>query len=228
MKIPVRSARRRTSGWSGALACALAVVLIWSVGAAVAASGEGHGQPAAGEEHGQPAAGQEAAGHAGAEGHGTGWVKTDTYRVLNFAVLAIALVFLLRKPFSQALNGRIKGIQEQLADLEARKASAEKQLAEYNRKFALLDQEAEKLMADYLRQGQEAKARILQEAEAAADKLKTQARRSIDNEINRAKERLQAEVIEAALVRAEELIKRKITTGDQEQLVDEYLKKVVA
>jgi hypothetical protein len=54
MKIPVRSARRRTSGWSGALACALAVVLIWSVGAAVAASGEGHGQPAAGEEHGQP------------------------------------------------------------------------------------------------------------------------------------------------------------------------------
>jgi F-type H+-transporting ATPase subunit b len=134
----------------------------------------------------------------------------------------------LRKPFSQALNGRIKGIQEQLADLEARKASAEKQLAEYNRKFALLDQEAEKLLADYLRQGQDAKARILQEAEAAADKLKTQARRSIDNEINRAKERLQAEVIEAALVRAEELIKRKITTGDQEQLVDEYLKKVVA
>jgi F-type H+-transporting ATPase subunit b len=220
MKIPVRSARRRTSGWVGALACTMAVVLICSVGVAFSASGEGHGQPAAGQEE---------AGHAEAEGHGgKGWVNTDTYRVLNFAVLAIALVFLLRKPFSQALNGRIKGIQEQLADLEARKAAAQQQLAEYNQKFALLDQEAEKLMADYIRQGKEAKARILQEAEAAVEKLKSQARRSIDNEINRAKARLQAEVTEAALVKAEELIQRKITADDQEQLVDDYLKKVVA
>jgi len=70
----------------------------------------------------------------GAEGehgdaHGTphgakGWVATDTYRVMNFLVLAIALVFLLRKPLKQALNNRISGIQNQLDELEEKKKAA--------------------------------------------------------------------------------------------------------
>jgi len=39
---------------------------------------------------------------------------TDTFRVMNFTVLAVALFFVLRKPLSQALNGRIKGIKDEL------------------------------------------------------------------------------------------------------------------
>lgn len=59
-------------------------------------------------------------GHEG--DHGTkGWVATDTFRVMNFLVLAVGLFFLARKPVSQGLKGRIKGIQDQLADLEAKK-----------------------------------------------------------------------------------------------------------
>ena len=45
-----------------------------------------------------------------------GWVATDTYRVMNFSVLFIALFFLLKKPVSNALNARINGIKEQLED----------------------------------------------------------------------------------------------------------------
>ena len=63
---------------------------------------------------------------ASGEGGGKGWVATDTYRVMNFAVLAIALFFVLRKPLSQALNSRIKVIKDELEDLEARKVEAEK------------------------------------------------------------------------------------------------------
>ncbi len=50
-----------------------------------------------------------------------GWVATDTFRVMNFAVLFIGLFLLLRKPVKNALNARIKGIKEQLEDLEARR-----------------------------------------------------------------------------------------------------------
>lgn len=229
MKKAVCRARRRTSRWGRGLAWAMVLVLVGAVGVALGASDQPHGQPpaAGGADTGTHAAaeGQADAAHGGG---GKGWVSTDTYRVMNFAVLAVALVFLLRKPLTQALNGRIKGIQEQLEDLEARKAAAERQLAEYNQKFAQLDQEAEKMLAEYARQGEEARARILQEAEAAAEKMKLQARRNIEHEINRAKARLQAEVTEKALAKAEELIRRQITANDQEKLVDEYLKKVVA
>lgn len=157
-----------------------------------------------------------------------GWVDTDTYRVMNFAVLIFGLFFLLRKPLSQALENRIKGIKEQLADLESRKEKAEKELVQYKEKLAVLDKEAEKIVEDYIRQGKEAKERILQEAEKAAHKLEEQAQRNIEHEFAQVKAKVQHEIFEKALTKAEELVKQKITTDDQERLVDEYLKKVVA
>ena len=165
---------------------------------------------------------------ASGEGGTKGWVSTDTFRVMNFVVLVVALVFVLRKPLSQALGSRIKVIKEQLEDLEVQKTEAEKQLAEYNQKLAQLEKEAEKIVEDYIRQGHEAKARILKEAEASAEKLQVQARRNIEHEFEQAKLELQKEIFEKSLAKAEEIIKNKITGEDQNRIVDEYLKKVVA
>jgi F-type H+-transporting ATPase subunit b len=162
------------------------------------------------------------------ESKSKGWVATDTYKVMNFGVLAIGLFLLMRKPVSQALNSRISGIKEQLSELEEKKQAAEKQLAEYTEKFSSLEQETEKLIEDYIRQGNEAKARIIDEAKKAAEKLEEQARRNIDHEFKQAKLELQQEILEKALQKSEEILKNKITAKDQEKLVDEYLDKVVA
>lgn len=167
-------------------------------------------------------------GDGGHDAPPKGWVETDSYRVMNFAVLIFGLFFLLRKPVSQALENRIKGIKEQLADLESRKEKAEKELVQYKEKLVVLDKEAEKIVEDYIRQGQEAKERILKEAEKAAGKLEEQAQRNIEHEFAQVKAKVQHEIFEKALTKAEELVKQKITADDQERLVDEYLKKVVA
>jgi F-type H+-transporting ATPase subunit b len=161
-------------------------------------------------------------------GESKGWMATDTYKVMNFSVLAIGLFFLLRKPTSQALNSRIKGIKDQLDELETKKKAAEKQLAEYNEKFSQLEQDAQKLIEDYIRQGNEAKMRIIAEAKQTAEKFEEQAQRNIEHEFKQAKIKLQEEILDKALVKTEEIIKNKITAQDQEKLVDEYLEKVVA
>lgn len=161
-------------------------------------------------------------------GESKGWVATDTYRVMNFGVLAVGLFLLLRKPASQALNARIQGIKEQLEDLEKKKAEAEKELADFKERIKNLDQEAGNIVAEYRRQGEEAKVRILKEAEAAADKLEEQAKKNIENEFQQAKKKLQEEIIEKALSKAEEIVQSTITGDDQDRLVDEYLDKVVA
>lgn len=225
MKIPVLKKGR----WR-VLLLAMAVVMLLGGAVAMASSGAAsHGadpHAAAADTHGADKHGE--ASHEGG-GHGTkGWVATDTYRVMNFAVLAIALVILLKKPLSQALSGRIKGIQAQLEDLEAKKLEAEKVLSEYNAKISRLSQEADAIVADYIRQGNEAKARILKEAESSAFKLEEQARRNIENEFELAKQKLQQDIFEKAMVKAEEIIKKNITAADQNRLVDEYLDKVVA
>lgn len=165
---------------------------------------------------------------AASGGESKGWVATDTYKVMNFAVLAIGLFLLLRKPVSQALNDRIKGIKEQLSELEEKKEVAEKKLAEYNEKFLKLDREAEQIVTEYIKQGNEAKARILKEAESTALKLEEQAKKNIANEFKKAKSKLHEEILEKALVKAEDIIQNKITGEDQDRLVDEYLEKVVA
>jgi F-type H+-transporting ATPase subunit b len=226
MKIPVRWGRRKL-GPMGILAMVIAVAMLVSLVPAWASSGGG--EHSAGAESVDAHGGEGGGAHGGEHGAASKpWQETDTAKVLNFAVLAVGLFLLLRKPVSQALDGRIKGIKEELEDLESRKVQVEKQLADYNTKLAQLDKEAEQVVAEYIRQGEEAKTRILKEAESAAEKLKEQAQKNIHYEFNQAKQSLQAEIVEKALAKAEQLIKDRISADDQDRLVDEYLEKVVA
>lgn len=156
-----------------------------------------------------------------------GWVATDTYRVLNFAALALGLFFLLRKPVSGALNNRIAHIKDELQRLEAQREEAKKALESYNERLVMLDKEAEKIIANYKKQGEAAKARILESAKTAAAKLEEQAKRNIENEFESAKQKLRLDIFEKAMTRAEVLVKGKITSDDQNRLVDEYLDKAV-
>ena len=165
---------------------------------------------------------------SGEESAAKGWIATDTYRVINFVVLLAALIFVLRKPISQALSSRIKNIREQLESLETQKAEAEKQLAQYNEKLSQLEKEAEKIIKGYIKQGNEAKAKILKEAEETAEKLQAQALRNIEHEFDKARQELQREIVEKSLEKAEQTLKKAITARDQDKLVDDYLDKVVA
>ncbi len=156
-----------------------------------------------------------------------GWMATDTYRVINFAVLAGILVFLLRKPVKQFFGDRIRVIREQLEDLENQKQAAEKKLEEYNERLAALSRESEKIIEDYRRQGENLKDQILREAETASGKLEEQAKKNIEREFAQAKLHLETEVFDRAVEKAEEKLKRITTPDDQEKLVQEYLDKVV-
>lgn len=172
-------------------------------------------------------AGFAVAAEHGAEAAPKGWEATDTFRVMNFAVLAIALFLLLRKPVAGALNNRIAGIREELARLEAQKEEARKALEAYNERLKMLDKEAEKIIEDYKKQGEAAKARIMESAKASAAKLEEQARRNIENEFESARQKLRLDIFEQAVARAEALVTEKITPDDQHRLVEEYLDKAV-
>ncbi len=157
-----------------------------------------------------------------------GWLTTDTYKLINFAVLAGAIFYFARKPVKEFFSSRIKSIRDELADLENKKVEAEKILAGYADKIANLDREAEKIIADYVRQGEEAKKRIIAEAELQAVKLEEMAKRNITQEFKNAKAGLLQEVAERAFERAESLVRESISSDDQDRLVDDYLAKVVA
>lgn len=206
MKVPAFCRKRRLAVTVAGLAVILCICLF---GVALASSGE-HGE-----------VGEQAV-------ESSHMAKTDWYKVLNFVILAGGLVFLLKKPVSSALNDRIKSIRDQLDDLETKKKDAEAELAEYNKKLATLETEADRIIADYIKQGEEAKARILAAAETSAKKLEEQAKKNIAHEFQAAKAQLKEDVLEKAMAKAEALIQAKVTEEDQARLVDDYLSKVVA
>jgi F-type H+-transporting ATPase subunit b len=90
-----------------------------------------------------------------------------------------------------------------------------------------LDAEVERIMAEYVQMGEAARARILDEARASADKLQEQAKKNIEFEFASAKQQLMAEMGDQAVAMAEELIRKNIQDQDQERIIDEYLEKVV-
>ena len=69
--------------------------------------------------------------------------------------------------------------------------------------------------------------KILREAEAAVEKLNEQAQKTIEYEFKQATMKLQKEILEKALAKAEGIIREKISSEDQNRLIDEYVEKVV-
>lgn len=165
--------------------------------------------------------------HGGAVHHNA-WIAEDWWKTLNFSLLAIGVFLITRKPVAQFFSSRSKGIEEELTELEQKKADAEKKLAEYEARFRNLEQESKQILEDYIKQGEEAKKRIIAEAEAQADKLEDMAKRNIEQEFKAAKAALRQEIVEKAMEQAEAVIKESISAEDQDRLVDEYLKKVEA
>lgn len=156
------------------------------------------------------------------------WLPMDTWKTLNFAILFIVLFLLLKKPTKAFFSSRRKEIEDELRELEEKKAAAEKQLAEYQARFKNLDQESRQIVDEYIQQGEEAKKRIIAQAQDQAIKLEDMAKRSIEQEFKTARVTLQQEIATLAVERAETIIQEAISSDDQDKLVDDYLKKVVA
>ncbi|MBI9077574.1 MAG: F0F1 ATP synthase subunit B [Desulfatibacillum sp.] len=167
----------------------------------------------------------------GEGGHGSDdwktWKDIDYQKVLNFAILFGGLFYLVRKPAANALAGRIEDIQKELDDLETRRKSASQEVSKINARLQDLEGEAQKIVDDYVRQGEAAREKILAEARKAADRLTDQAQRHMEHEITDAKKRLRTDILEKAIAMGEQLIAKNITEQDQDRLVGEYLDKVV-
>ncbi len=148
------------------------------------------------------------------------------WRTTNFAGLAFILIFFLKKPFADGLNGRREGIKDQLEALESRKAEAERMYKEAEGKLARLDEEVNAIITEAVKQGEDEKAKIIADAERNAGDIKRQAEMAVAHELAEAKTRLKAEIAEQAVLLAEELIKKNIQPADQSRMVELSLDKV--
>jgi len=170
------------------------------------------------------AAAAEAGGHGGISPEK---IQDMIWRTVNFVVFAAILIKLLAKPAKNFFAQRSQGVAQSLEDLEAKKAAAQAAVKEAEVRLDAVAKEREAILQQYLAEGENEKAKILDKANAVAERLKEMARVSIEQETKKAAQSLKEEVVDQATQLAMDLIKEKATYADQQGLVEEYLKKVV-
>jgi F-type H+-transporting ATPase subunit b len=149
-------------------------------------------------------------------------------RVLNFGIMAGVLIFIFKKLNVKAFFAkRTESIANTLNELEVKKKEAEKTYEEYKQKLSQLDKETDRILQEYIEQGEREKAKIIANAEKAAAEIREQTDVAIEQEIKSAKEVLQKEIAELSVTAAEVLLKEKIGEEDQQKLVDDFMTKVV-
>jgi F-type H+-transporting ATPase subunit b len=186
------------SRWLSPLAAG-AVVVVWSGVALASGGGEGGGH--------------------------LNWADL-IYRAINFAILLGTIVFLARKPLSSALKSRAEGIREELAELEAKREEAKREYALMEKRLKEAEAEREQILAEFRRQGEREYEKIVDNAKAMAERIRAQARFTIEQETAQAKAELRREVAELSAKVAEDLLRENITAEDQARLVGDYLAKV--
>jgi len=167
----------------------------------------------------------EAGGHGGIT---PAKIEDFIYRTMNFAVFAGVLYYLLAKPIKNFFAGRRQEIAQSLADLEKQKVQAQKALRAAKAQLAAVADERDQIIQQFIVEGEAEKAKIIQRAEMAAERLKELAAMTITQETKKAAAELKREIVETAVQLSEDLIKEKIMADDQQRLVDDYLTKVVS
>lgn len=148
------------------------------------------------------------------------------YRVLNFAVLMFILIYFLKKPTANFFNNRRESILAQLEELESKRIEVEQAYRDSESKMASLEDKAQEIVAEAVRQGEAERERILADAQRAAENMKRQAEMAVQHELATATARLRAEISEEATRAAEELVRQNLQAADEERMITGSLDRV--
>jgi len=166
------------------------------------------------------------AAHGEAGAHGPDW-KNFAFRIGNFIIFAFIIWKFAGKKIASFFTSRRYNIENELADLDKRKTDAQKKLKDVEKGIANMEQERQTILAEYRAQGEALKASIIAKAEKSAAQIKAQASISATQEAKVAVERLRAEMAESIADAAQKLLQDKLTAEEHENLIDNYLTKVV-
>jgi F-type H+-transporting ATPase subunit b len=166
-------------------------------------------------------------GEGASDSHAHDQMMNLLYRILNFTLLVIILVVIVKKTSMLRFFGeRREEIKEKFEALTKERQTAESRSRELEKKLEEFEIQKKEILEQFRAEGAKEKARIISEARERAAQLIIQADHTIEREIQGATERLKQEVVQMAALRAEEIIAKGIKDSDQDHLVDEFIKSV--
>jgi len=152
--------------------------------------------------------------------------KEMAWQTANLALLLGVFVYFGRKPVGEFMATRRSGIETELSQAAALLTEAERRNSELQRRLIDLNDEVAGIKATAGQRAEEEVDRILSGARVAAERIRTDARAVIDQELRRARAELQEEAADLALELATQKLKAEVGDSDRDRLVDEFILRV--
>ena len=192
------------------------LLLVLVCGAALTVWGQ-EGEPKAGEH---AATEQHEAKGAHEEGGLEGW------KWANFAILAIALGYMLGKALPPFFKSRTAEIQKGIAEAQKMKADAEKRAADMERRLAALSTEVAQIRTEAGSVMAREAERIAKDTDAHMARIQTQAEQEISAITKHATQALKAHAAELALELAAQRISGRMDATTQGNLVNRFVRQL--
>jgi F-type H+-transporting ATPase subunit b len=147
-------------------------------------------------------------------------------QLISFLLLLGALYKVLYRPLLGALEGRTAAIQQQLAEAQAAREEAQRELGALDTRVRAAQADAHMMRERALREAAELRERLGAEARQEAARLVEAAQTQISQEVRRARAELRVEVGALAVQIAERLVRKSLAAEDHQRLVQEALARI--
>lgn len=155
-------------------------------------------------------------------------LSTFVLASLNVLVVILVLNWLLFKPLRRVMETRTQFVESSLAEAKTQREQAEKLLAQYEEQLQNAQVEARQIVNAASREAEELARRRKQETEAETQRLLERTKAEIENERKRALASIRDEVTSLTLMAAERVIGRELNQEDHQRLVQDMLTDVNA
>jgi len=143
----------------------------------------------------------------------------EAWRFFNLALFVAIMIYLLKKPLTEAFKAKRETIRAELIKAEEEKQAALAQLTATEAKLARLDAEAQAIRQRAEAEAEAEKLRIQEQTEFEISKLREQANSEIERKSKQARLELRRFTAEESIRLAEEKIRREINAEKDAQLV---------
>jgi len=143
----------------------------------------------------------------------------EVWKFVNLAIFVGLLVYLVKKPLSEAFKAKRDAIRAELIKAEQEKLSALSELTAVEAKLAGLDSEKAGVLTNAREEAEAEKANILQQTEIEVTKMREQAEAEISRRIQQVKAELRRFSANESVRLAEEKLRGKINPENDAALV---------
>ncbi len=147
-------------------------------------------------------------------------------QVVNFGLYVALLFYLLRKPVRSFFEGRVENYNSALKRAEAQKHEAESKRREIQERLTKLESTSAQSIAEARAEAEALRQRVLVEARELSEKLRAEAQRTAQIELERAKFALRQEMLSQSVQLATKILADKIQEQDQKRLQTEFVEKI--